>query len=134
MIFLALGFVNAQEKDAVSLEAPKIIGKLKMGRSVGFNDFSIKFIKVISDSRCPKNVTCVWAGKAKVLIGIFHDGEKMKEKEVEISEANQYFPLLERQNVVIKVYGLSPYPVASGKIPSKDYILNLYISRIAEKK
>lgn len=30
----------------------------------------LSFVEVLEDSRCPVDVTCVWAGNAKVLIGI----------------------------------------------------------------
>lgn len=32
--------------------------------------FTVKFIEVVEDSRCPPDVNCVWAGNAKVRISI----------------------------------------------------------------
>lgn len=31
---------------------------------------TVKFLEVVEDSRCPPNVTCIWAGNAKVKISV----------------------------------------------------------------
>ena len=38
--------------------------------SVG-NDYEMKISKIISDSRCPEGVTCVWAGEVQLEIEIY---------------------------------------------------------------
>ena len=44
--------------------------KIDYSKTVVFKDVAISFVKVLSDSRCPKNVQCVQAGEAKVLVRI----------------------------------------------------------------
>ncbi len=31
---------------------------------------TVKFIEILEDSRCPPNVTCIWAGNAKIKISL----------------------------------------------------------------
>ena len=37
-------------------------------RAVLSGDIQVEFVRVVADSRCPSNVTCVWAGDAAVEI------------------------------------------------------------------
>lgn len=39
---------------------------LKLGEKGVFRNISIKPIEVVEDSRCPKDVQCIWAGTLKV--------------------------------------------------------------------
>jgi hypothetical protein len=41
---------------------------LQPGEFFSFGRNSLHFKEVISDSRCPKDVTCIWAGEAKILV------------------------------------------------------------------
>jgi len=43
---------------------------LRVGQQAAVNGghFRVRFASVANDSRCPANVTCVWAGNAEVLI------------------------------------------------------------------
>lgn len=124
--------LHAQNSDSDVLRAPKIICKIKLGKTADFGDYSVKFIRVISDSRCPKNVTCVWAGEAKILVEIYKAGKSVGSKEVVIGPTAKKAALVALKNKTIKVYGLSPYPVDRTQIEKEKYILNLVISATSE--
>ncbi len=52
--------------------------------SNGKSKYALKIIEVLEDSRCPeskggKTYNCVWAGNAKIQLGLFYDGE-LKQK------------------------------------------------------
>lgn len=67
LIFLTFHFFTSVEEplqDSPSLE-------LKTGEQAAIGNVTIKFKKVLSDSRCPRGVTCIWAGEAKVLVAIY---------------------------------------------------------------
>ena len=55
---------------------------LCVGDNLDFGNKSIKFKKVISDSRCPNaaGITCIWAGEVKVLFEFYDDGELQGKK------------------------------------------------------
>ena len=61
-IFGGVLTANAQTSQEVSLRLNK---QTKLSRS----KMTIKFV-ALEDSRCPQDVTCVWAGNAKVTIRV----------------------------------------------------------------
>ena len=105
---------------------------LQDGEQLEFGDKSIRFKEVISDSRCPKDVTCVWAGEAKVLIEVFEKGKLINEKLVVI---NPYIldeiPLQFSAGggiYSITTFKLFPYPSTASKKNTLDYTLEMQVS------
>jgi hypothetical protein len=105
---------------------------LQDGEQLEFGDKSIRFKEVISDSRCPKDVTCVWAGEAKVLIEVFEKGKLINEKLVVI---NPYIldeiPLQFSAGggiYSITAFKLFPYPSTASKKNTLDYTLEIQVS------
>ena len=43
------------------------------------NDYEMKITKIISDSRCPEGVTCVWAGEVQLELEIYKN-QKIEDK------------------------------------------------------
>ncbi len=105
---------------------------LQGGEQLEFGDKSIRFKEVISDSRCPKDVTCVWAGEAKVLIEIFEKGKLINKKLVVINpSAIDEIPLQFSAGggiYYISAFRLFPYPSAASKKDKIDYALELQVS------
>lgn len=120
--YCATGF--AQDEKATVFNAT-----LKKGEMFFFGDNSLEFRKVISDSRCPKEVTCVWAGEARVLIHIFQKGKFKSERIITIGGG--MIPLnLPEGNLLYSLSGmvLSPYPSVKNEDFGKEYELNLCIT------
>ena len=42
--------------------------------------FYIRLKEVVEDSRCPKDVTCIWAGQAVVIVEVFENKKLIEEK------------------------------------------------------
>ena len=95
-------------------------------------DLKIKFIKVLSDSRCPKAVTCVQAGEAIALVGVYR-GRKLIEKK------RLFFPasgsinmktnmLFSNSEIQFSGMALHPYPELPGKIPQSAYNLEIKVN------
>ena len=80
--------VSAQDSTLVALEAPKLSIGLVEGGSYMHEYVTVKFIKVIQDSRCPKNVMWIRAGEAEVLIGIYKNGLLLEEKSIIVRPNN----------------------------------------------
>lgn len=120
--------VSAQEKEATRIYNSVLQG----GEQLVFGDKSIRFKEVISDSRCPKDVTCVWAGEAKVLIEIFENGKRMSEKLVVISpNITDKIPLKfssGKKIYSISSFNLFPYPGTDSKKEGMNYRLELQVS------
>jgi hypothetical protein len=105
---------------------------LQGGEQFEFGDKSIRFKEVISDSRCPKDVTCVWAGEAKVLIEIFEKGKLINEKQVVINPYTiEEIPLQFSAGggiYSITAFKLFPYPSTASKKNTMDYTLEMQVS------
>lgn len=95
---------------------------LEMGQAIELEKSSIKFLKVTSDSRCPKQVSCIWPGEAKVLLGITVMG-KYVEKEVVVSGTGGEFTIAEDLQVLVS--HLRPYPETAIPIAPSEYYLRI---------
>ncbi len=53
---------------------------LRIGQSVAITgeDLEIRFVEVSEDSRCPKDVTCVWEGRVSTVVEISTDGSSQQ--------------------------------------------------------
>ena len=111
-----------------------LVSKLNYKKSISIEDINLKFEEVLSDSRCPKDVECVWAGEAKVLIEIYQNGHIDIRKEIIIDVKgilNDASNLIYASNT-IKVYatGLYPYPMTSKKKDFETYYLEISVLAI----
>ena len=41
--------------------SPQIVFKIALGETLTAGDVILKFVEVLEDSRCPKDVVCVWS-------------------------------------------------------------------------
>lgn len=115
-------FASAQEKAS---ESPVITIKVPLGKTITVDGLNITFNKVLEDSRCPEDVTCIWAGRAKVQVTVTkNSGERVEKEmifgEVKPDETNDLI-LAKTQNYSYKGVQLNPYPTSSGG--EKDYVL-----------
>ncbi len=127
----SIGF--AQDSTIVKAETPKIVSKLAFGETLQFNDIEIEFVAVLSDSRCPKNVTCIRAGEAVVLVAIFKNGKKIEQKKLVFTPTsylqNRIGNLFASKDLNISGFNISPYPVAGTETNPEDYYLQLEVRR-----
>ncbi len=102
---------------------------LQLGDLFNFGNKAVKFREVISDSRCPKDVTCVWAGEAKVLVEVFENGNFLGDKIIIINEGPSILNF-SVENIVYSIVGmnLSPYPTAGCKKIKPEYTLQMQIT------
>lgn len=126
-LFLLVGFYAKAQTDKLSLKSPVIVCKVEFGEKLGFGDYTVKFAEVLSDSRCPEKVTCVWAGEAKIRLEIQKNGEKVENKTLVFSPNMQSSVLFSLKNKEVKVYGLSPYPVEKPIRDDGKYVLKLIL-------
>ena len=108
------------------------IASLDFGRIAHFDDVSIEFIELISDSRCPKSVNCIRAGEAEVLVAIYRNGNFSHKKKLVFHASGlvnqEQAQLFNSEYLKIQGLALYPYPVGEGKIVDENYYLNLQIN------
>ncbi len=100
---------------------------LSIGQSVAVagENISIKFVEVISDSRCPQGATCIWAGEASCLIEVTNPESTYRKVLTQpgLSEP----PQTDFQKYEI-TFDLRPYPQLGRETKKEDYRLDLAFS------
>ncbi len=94
----------------------------------GSGDMYIRFDSVLSDSRCPKNVQCVWQGVATAQLLI---GNKTEQQSFNLSTAavQKYIKDTIVMGYRIEVANLLPYPDKDIPFTNQDYIISLKIRK-----
>lgn len=123
IIILFSTFAMGQED---STETPKIGIKVPQGETVIIKGVSIKFLGVIEDSRCPKDVTCIWAGRAIVKVEVIANGKK-EDKILTFGEVRpgeeKNTTLYNSGKFAINGLALNPYPTSESTGKDKGYVL-----------
>lgn len=108
-----------------SAETPKIGIKIPLGKTLEIKGVSIKFLEVVEDSRCPKGVECIWAGRAIVKVEITSNGKK-EEKNLIMGQVRQgeekNTTLFSSKDFMVKGLTLNPYP-AIPQTENIEYVL-----------
>lgn len=86
----------------------------------------IKFAEVKNDSRCPADVTCVWAGNAAVRLEVNLRGRGSKSLTLNTMGNSQP---VEYRGYKVSLVGLSPYPRSNQSIAPRDYVVTLLVSK-----
>ncbi len=86
----------------------------------------ITFKEVITDSRCPKNVTCIWAGQVSCLTEVTKDGTLNK---LVLTQPGLSDPATESFNGYKVAFNVTPYPEAGNQIAQNEYRLVLTVSK-----
>jgi hypothetical protein len=103
-----------------------------VGRVVGLDRgrLLLRFARVASDSRCPVDVNCVWAGNAEVSVEV--GGRLWRGKQTLTLNTNaggQVPSEAKYGRYTVRLVGLSPQPRGDRKIPPGRYTATLLVSK-----
>lgn len=98
--------------------------------SVTEEDLAVTFKEVTEDSRCPSDVTCVWAGRVSCLVELTHAGSSHRMTLTEPGLTSEY--TREEYEEYELAFHVTPYPEAGKKIADDTYRLHLIISKLPE--
>jgi hypothetical protein len=100
---------------------------LKAGTSAVLADgLTLTFDRVRTDSRCPLDAICVWAGEAIVVLTLSQSAAAPAERELRTTPALSEASYL---SYVIKLVALAPYPRSTQQVPPEDYVATLTVDR-----
>ena len=104
--------------------------KLRPGQQVSVKGTKLRitFMNVKEDSRCPKDVTCVWAGNAAVRLWVT-SGKRSETLTLNTNKSPTLSDEVEFKGYKIKLVDLSPYPRSDHKIANSDYTATLLVTR-----
>lgn len=116
---------DASDADLAEIGQPF---QLSIGQSALINGLVITFVAVGEDSRCPRGVMCVWAGRVKVLARVQKDGETLGEFELTAGElAGEDVNEVELDGFVLRLVAVEPYPVAGEQTDEGDYVAEMVV-------
>jgi hypothetical protein len=97
--------------------------------TISGENLRVRFTEVLEDSRCPTEVTCVWAGTARVALVVqVGDGEAVTVEVNSNPEAGK--PTAEVEEYTIELQSLAPQPETPGEaIPLAGYQATLVVTK-----
>jgi len=98
--------------------------------SIEGEGLSIRFEEVIEDSRCPKDVVCVWAGRVTCVVELTQAGSSYRMALTQPGLTDEYSR--ERYQEYEIAFHVTPYPEAGHKIPEDAYRLRLTVARATD--
>jgi len=121
--------------------------ELRAGAATRIGDLAVTFLKVNSDSRCPKDALCVWAGEGLVTILLSQAplpplsvtvltggmragtcvGESNRGECVLTTSPNG--STASHAAYTVRLVQLAPYPSSAASIRPEDYVATLVVSR-----
>ena len=125
LVFSTLSFAQKTEKE--NIKCLRITQK-KCVKKTG-DQMLLK--EVLSDSRCPEGVTCIWAGEIQVLVSVYQNRKFILEEKIIISPNHnqenmdwfsKYLPSNKKK---IKSIDVFPYPKKDIEINPKDYYIKI---------
>ena len=87
----------------------------------------VRFERVTSDSRCPVDVTCVWAGDAAVAVVL--EKPKAEPATHELHTMSRFGTEAEYQGYVVHLDAVMPRPRTGRPIAADDYRVTLTVRR-----
>ncbi len=132
LFFVFASSVVFSQEEKVNI--PKIFNKVSLGELLQLDNVSIKFIEVLEDSRCPKEVTCIWMGRARVLVEISENEKSPQQKTLILGQIKQGESknkiLFSGEEMIIKGVMLSPYPTLEIKGNKDTYALLIDVDKL----
>lgn len=91
--------------------------------------YSFRLKEVISDSRCPQGIQCIWAGEVQTLILVYKDKKLVEETKLTVSpnnneEAINFFSTYYPNKKIASIY-VFPFPIKDTVLDKKQYRLEI---------
>lgn len=102
--------------------------KLHETATIESRDLSIEFMDILEDFRCAANVTCIWAGRTRVLTGISLGGEELGQQELTLEGGRGDLAVARAGGYLIGLVALNLYPGTSDKGDEPDHTVTLVVS------
>ena len=125
-LFLIVGFTPVS-KDRKTAHLDKEF-TLKIGQSAYLKkeDLTITLESVGDDSRCPRGVSCVWAGNATVVLKV----RRSEREPISLNLNTNLEPKVTKYSFYeIGFAGLSPYPSSDSPISKRDYEASVVVRK-----
>jgi hypothetical protein len=101
---------------------------LKVGETskIASENLTLKFEKVLNDSRCPDGAMCIWEGQVQSLVTIELNGKNEQITLTQLGSTDTTTQLYDGYKIAFYV---TPYPKVNQTISNSDYRLNLTVTK-----
>jgi hypothetical protein len=123
-----LGEASAQEMPARARLGTPFQLAFNETVAVAGSDISVHFLNVTEDSRCPSDVTCIWAGQVSVMLGVTQNSTGLGNFTLTLGD-NSSRAEHRVGAYVIKLTEVRPYPVSTQPTEQSDYTATLTVSK-----
>lgn len=93
--------------------------------------FQLVLKAISNDSRCPEDVTCIWAGEVTAVVSVYKDSKLIEDSTLVFSMKNEednkkwLATYLSEKQKKIKSIRVLPYPKEGKKIKPEEYYLKI---------
>ena len=127
LIFSIVSIIVSCQALAQKQDTPETVFNVPLTKTTTQDGVSITLVAVVEDSRCPRDTTCIWAGKAVVKILVRASGEDAQEITVVFQNESQSV-IATTEDTVFTALKLLPYP---GDSNGKEVGYQLQVSKKA---
>ncbi len=101
---------------------------LRIGQTAQIENepLTIRFTGISGDSRCPKGVTCIWAGEVKCDVTVTYQGTSSNITLIQSGAGQSSEEIYKGYRLIFSV---EPYPEAGKQISRADYRLILTVKK-----
>ena len=100
---------------------------LRIGQSVKFDDdFSLRFLNVTADSRCPSLANCIWAGVVTAQFEAFGQGQNYGTYNLTLQSGIEP-SRIEINRKTLTLLKVDPYPTME-RINESDYVVTIRVA------
>ena len=128
LIFSIVSIIVSCQALAQKQDTPETVFNVPLTKTTTQDGVSITLVAVVEDSRCPRDTTCIWAGKAVVKILVRASGEDAQEMTVVFQNESQSV-IATTEDTVFTALKLLPYP---GDSIGKEVGYQLQVSKKAK--
>ena len=125
LLFYTFSFSQSSTAEKVS------IAKVTQKKCLKKKGFTLVLKEVVSDSRCPDGLNCIWAGEATAIISAYKDAKLVEDNTMVFSIKNQeenklwFCKYLSENQKNLKSVQLLPYPNKDKPIDKKKYFVKV---------
>lgn len=112
--------------------------KLVINQAASFKqaDFSLRFVNVTEDSRCPSGAQCIWAGQVSTLVEATKDstGQSLGSFTLTLtaggsSSLSSKTIVVDDNSYLVQLNSVQPYPSITYKIPSSATVATFIVTK-----
>lgn len=125
LLFYTFSFSQSSTAEKVS------IAKVTQKKCLKKKGFTLVLKEVVSDSRCPVGLNCIWAGEATAIISVYKDAKLVEDNTMVFSMKNQeenklwFCKYLPDNQKNLKSVQVMPYPNKDTPIDKKKYFVKV---------